>query len=127
MIEIGFAPLDSDHRLLLSMLDDLARAALNGADAGLLEDQSLEVAASLESHFAKEERMLEEARDGNRQGHIALHGELQDRLTRLSGARLFDLGPQGAEACLNAFAEELSQEIAQFDLAAVPGILAISK
>ncbi|TAN55706.1 MAG: hypothetical protein EPN26_04965 [Rhodospirillales bacterium] len=127
MIEIGLPPLDSDHRLLLSMLDDLATAALNGADAGLLEDQSLEVAASLESHFAKEERMLDEARDEHRHDHVALHGDLLDRLTRLSGTRLFEMGPQGAQACLNAFAEELSREIAQFDLAAVPGILAISK
>ncbi|MBF0167250.1 MAG: hypothetical protein HQL45_06425 [Alphaproteobacteria bacterium] len=125
--EIGLPPLDSDHRLLMAMLDDLAKAALAGADAGLLEDQSLEVASSLESHFAKEERMLEEALDANRLGHIALHGALLDRLARLSGARLAEMGGQGAHDCLQALAKDLAQEILLFDLPAIPGILAIQK
>ncbi len=127
MIEIGFPPLDSDHRYLMAMLDELARAARDGADALLLEDQSLEVAASLESHFAKEERMLEECLDAKRSQHMARHADLLDRMNGMNGQVLSALGPEGAYERILSFANELAEEVEAFDLDAVPGIIALQK
>ena len=127
MIEINFPPLDSDHRFLMAMLDELARAAREGADANLLEDQSLEVTASLESHFAKEERMLEECLDAKRSQHMARHAELLDSMSAMNGAVLSALGPVGAYERVMSFANELALEVAAFDLEAAPGILALQK
>lgn len=124
---LGFPPLDSDHRHLLEMLADLIRAAAAGADADLLEDQSLEVTASLESHFAKEERMLEEVQDPSRLLHAALHAQLLERMARLTGAHLSALGPLGAKEVLEAIARDLIGEIARFDVPAVPAILKLQK
>lgn len=125
--DLGFPPLDSDHRHLLEMLEDLIRVAVASADAGLLEDQSLEVTASLESHFAKEERMLEEVQDPSRLQHAALHADLLERMARLTGVRLAALGPLGAKDVLEAISQDLIAEIARFDVPAVPAILKLQK
>lgn len=124
---LGFPPLDSDHRHLLEMLEDLIRVAVASAEADLLEDQSLEVAASLESHFAKEERMLEEVQDPLRTRHAALHADLLERMARLTGARLAALGPLGAKEVLETVARDLIDEIAEFDVPVVPAILKLNK
>lgn len=127
MTETGVPALDGDHRHLLELLNELAQAALSGLPAPLLEDQSLEAAASLESHFAKEERMLAEALDPVREAHAKRHAELLDRLARLTGEKLSGLGPMRAETEIRDFARALEAEISEFDLAAAPGILDIPK
>jgi hemerythrin-like metal-binding protein len=127
MLEIGVPPLDSDHRFLMEMLGELESSAARGADAGLLEDQSLEVASSLESHFAKEERMLAEAQDARRMQHIERHGQLLDRLARMTGAELHALGPAGASRAIVDFIKAFEEEVADFDLAAAPAIATITK
>ena len=127
MIEIGVPPLDSDHSFLMEMLGELEKAAARGADAGLLEDQSLEVASSLESHFAKEERMLAEALDARRFLHIERHGQLLDRLASMTGAQLHALGPSKASQAIGDFTRSFEEEVADFDLAAAPAIMTITK
>lgn len=125
--ESGVPALDGDHRFLLEMLEELAGAALAGSSAELLEDQSLEVTASLESHFAKEERMLAEACIDDIDGHLTRHGELLDSMAGMTGAYLHGLGAQSAHAALCDFMKALQQEIEEFDRAAAPAILAIPK
>jgi hemerythrin-like metal-binding protein len=127
MQTIGFPPLDSDHLFLAEMLEDLARAAATIRNAELLEDQSLEVTASLESHFAKEERMLAETNDPNAQPHIRRHGELLERMASLTGEKLFAMGPLAAEKCIREFQDDLAQEVVVFDLPAAPAILSLQK
>ncbi len=73
--ELGYQPLDDGHKFLVGSLNDLARA-LGSEDYSEGARLSLRFINAARRHFAREEKILENAKFPGRESHKTHHGKL---------------------------------------------------
>lgn len=79
---VGNAMLDSDHRILFNLLNQLHDAVDTGQSRDVVASVVKVLVEYTEHHFAREEALLEQAGfphlDGHRQAHRALEARVRD-------------------------------------------------
>ncbi|MES2296069.1 MAG: hemerythrin family protein [Pseudomonadota bacterium] len=108
---LGMPSIDQEHAQLLQALSDAARAPAQGKGAALRA-----LAASMESHFAQEEILMQDLRYAGLDAHHAQHRRVLDMLHDAERAHAAQQ-PGAGRATLTMLAHWFSEHLATMDLA----------
>jgi len=78
--DVGHAALDSDHRILVNLLNQLQDAMETGQSRQVVGSVINVLAEYTEHHFRREEAMLAQAGYPRIDAHLALHRQLEERV-----------------------------------------------
>ncbi|OAN46615.1 hemerythrin [Paramagnetospirillum marisnigri] len=81
--DVGHPMLDSDHRVLISLLDQLFDAAETGQSRDVIENVLFVLAEYVEHHFEREEAIMAAAGFPQLEAHQREHRELAAKVNRI--------------------------------------------
>ncbi len=82
-LDLGIAIIDREHREFAKAVNDLHLRAKDAADTAELKGHMKGLLASIEAHFATEERFFAEYGYPDAEAHAKLHRDLENQLTDL--------------------------------------------
>ncbi|MBS4098757.1 MAG: hemerythrin family protein [Sulfuricella sp.] len=93
-LEIGFRPIDADHKRLVALLNELHEYLVSGSSLSLIHSAFQRIARHTATHFRHEEALMAESGYPDAPNHCLAHQELEkqmaDLLQRLDeGASVF--------------------------------------
>ncbi len=80
---IGVRQIDDQHKVLVDLLNRVARAASGGGDSAIVEETLAALMQYVETHFGFEEELMRRHGYASMQSHIEAHGRLVGRLQAL--------------------------------------------
>jgi hemerythrin-like metal-binding protein len=116
MFEVGVHTIDSQHRKLFDLANQLAEAIIQGKGTDLMEKTLADLVTYIQTHFAAEEQLMANNHYPATAEHKAKHQALIQKV--LEHKRSFDGGdPAIADKTLQFFTEWLSDHIMHIDKA----------
>jgi len=85
-LETGDPEVDAQHRALYVLVNDLNADALIGGDRAMASSVLARILDYATTHFATEERLMEQTSYADAEHHIALHREFARKATELVAA-----------------------------------------
>lgn len=90
---LGIASIDSQHRGLMDMINDLAEAVAHNCDCELARRHMANIIRFTEEHFAHEEDLMHQHNFPGREKHAAEHQEvLRQAVTMMDAIKPDDIG-----------------------------------
>lgn len=79
-LELGYRPIDADHRKLAEMVNELYDYLLEGSSMTLILALFERLISHTVTHFRREERLMEESAYPERLDHMAAHHQLESQI-----------------------------------------------
>jgi hemerythrin-like metal-binding protein len=95
-LELGYRPIDADHRKLAEMVNELYDYILAGSSMTLIHALFERLVSHAVTHFRREEHLMEESAYPERLDHMAAHHHLESQIKESlerfnAGERIFSL------------------------------------
>jgi hemerythrin-like metal-binding protein len=116
-LELGIPVIDRDHKVLVSIINQVANALGNNEERAVLGSALSSLSEYTDYHFAREEKLQEVAGYDGVEGHRQRHRELEDQVRQISSRYREDMQSVKADEVLAFLKTWLIDHILKHDLA----------